>query len=308
VTPLLLGLLLSGTPKPATPPKARCDEPRLVVKGDTLASLATECYGGRAWAGLLEQALERSSTRLTLGTTVTLPTPRALVTCTPAELCGPLLTAWDALRAVQGQTQHVKAVPASAQPGLRAAVKALEQTRDAAEAARRHDLGGQLRGALDELTQLEQGHNPEPGYHEETCHQHLAIALERLASRVRVLRSTGQGPASPAVDGHVREGESLQVGLTAHGPSHAALVLLEGEQSTVLLEGAAGRLGRGELNVPLALQSPQGKARGPADGARLVALFAGHPIVGALAVTAARHETERRPDLQLESLTLHVDR
>jgi hypothetical protein len=241
-----------------------------------------------------------------VGATLTLPAPRDLAACSPTELCAPLVTAWEALRAVQGQTQHVKAVPPSAKAGLDAAVVALGQALDAARRAHRRDLLGQLRGALEELTDLEQGHNPEPGYHEETCHQHLAFALERLGSRLRVVRMGPQGPA-PAVDGHCHAGDRLQVVVTPNGRSHYALVLLEKDTSAVLVAGDEGRAGRVEIAHALVLRTSSGTERVLADGARVVALFANHPIGAALAVSSALHDEARPPDLQVEALTLRFD-
>lgn len=167
-------------PALSPPPERACGATHVVAAGETLAGLATACYGARAYAGLLGRKNALSGSTLRLGQSLATPPLRDLAPCAPVGVCDPIYAAHTAFLAAQALTEHSRGAPTGALPHLEATTHFLEAALGAAEAKKIAGPKNQLKGALAEIASLRSGTCGEPGYCEDTFHQHLAYALEAL--------------------------------------------------------------------------------------------------------------------------------
>jgi hypothetical protein len=161
-------------------PKPACGATHLVVAGDTLAGLATACYGARAYDDLLRRKNALEGSTLAIGRSLATPPFRDLIGCTPAEVCEPIYAAHTAFLEAQALTEHARIAPPAALPHLDDATRALAAALGAAEAKGIARPKSQLKSALGEIASLRAGSCGEPGYCEHTFHQHLVYALQAL--------------------------------------------------------------------------------------------------------------------------------
>lgn len=184
VAPALTALasVIASAAPPAAPaaPKRACGATRVVVAGDTLAGLATACYGARAYDDLLARKNALQGSTVVLGQSLTTPPLRDLVRCAPAEVCEPVYAAHAAFLEAQALTEHARIAPPAALPHLDDATRALSAALGAAEARGVARPKSQLKSALGEIASLRAGSCGEPGYCEHTFHQHLVYALQAL--------------------------------------------------------------------------------------------------------------------------------
>jgi hypothetical protein len=168
----------------AAPSKRACGATHLVVAGETLAAIATACYGSRAYDDLLGRKNALKGSTLRIGKSLATPPLRDLARCAPAEVCEPIYAAHASFLEAQAFTEASKdkAAPPAAQRHLEAAARSLDVALQAAEAKKITRPRNQLKGALAEIAELRAGSYGERGYPEHVFHQHLVFALEALGA------------------------------------------------------------------------------------------------------------------------------
>ena len=141
---------------------------------------SSPAIAARAYANLLGRKNALVGSAIRLGQSLATPPLRDLAPCAPAEVCDPLYAAHAAFLEAQAFTQHSAVAPPGASPHLDETTHLLEAAIQAAEAKKITRPGSQLEAAIAEIASLRAGSRGEPGYCEQTFHQHLASALEAL--------------------------------------------------------------------------------------------------------------------------------
>lgn len=167
---------------PSAPAKRACGATHLVVAGETLAGIATACYGSRAYNDLLRRKNALQGSTIQVGKSLATPPLRDLARCAQAAICEPIYAAHSAFLEAQAFTEASKdkAAPPDAQRHLDDAARSLGVALQIAEAKKITRPKSQLRSALAEIAALKSGSYEERGYPEHTFHQHLVFALEAI--------------------------------------------------------------------------------------------------------------------------------